>query len=215
MSKENDLRTIARRMFSSHGHIEEVKGGSSDNPIITFSDGYVINVSEEPEGTDISLMTYGYGGTGPSCAHQFMIEAGFDISYEEVKAMKEGDVITGRNKALSKGEIPYRDGLLDGNYVTRQKNAHKFRELDDEAFAALAKEFKNHPSPKTRWKIAEVYGYMEDARGVVPLLEALKDPDEEVREDAKKALNNIKGPEAADAALPYLQDENETVKRRL
>jgi len=93
MPYESEIRAIARQMKAEHGPVTQIEGGPDDKPIITFEDGHVLHVPDHTGGVDVSLLTYGYAGTGPDCFHKFLVAAGFEITYEEIKTMSEGEVI--------------------------------------------------------------------------------------------------------------------------
>ena len=98
MTLKNEIHAIARKMKAEHGSVTEIKGGRNNEPIITFADGYILNVPVHSGKVDVSILTYGYGGTGPDCFYEFLFEVGFDISYEKITTMREGEVISGLRK---------------------------------------------------------------------------------------------------------------------
>jgi len=93
---EDQMRQLARQLIAKHGDLVEVRCVSGHHPChieLVFSDGEKIVVGKHSGRVDISMMKAGYHGTGPSCFHAFLDEAGFDVTLEQVANMEKGTVL--------------------------------------------------------------------------------------------------------------------------
>jgi hypothetical protein len=224
MSYENEIRSIARNMVIQHGTIIEIKGGLNKNPIIQFSDGHILNIQKHSGKVDISIMKYGYGGTGSSLFYAFLNEANFGITYDQVKSMKQGEIIKSFSAALetdgvSKGsELEKKINQLkqkvnDRNYIVRREAARELAEIGDPAIDSLHKDLKEHPLNSYRWKVVEVLGVIGDKMTIEPLIEALSDEDREVRECAANAFyGKLSDGRAREALTKLLDDPHPNVR---
>ncbi|MBK8020134.1 MAG: HEAT repeat domain-containing protein [Chloroflexi bacterium] len=68
-------------------------------------------------------------------------------------------------------------------------------------------------SPVVKVAAAEALGHLRDSRAVHPLIDALSDNDDAIRETAAEALGRIGDSMAFDAVLVTLNDESEWVRR--
>ena len=96
MAYEQEMRQLARQLTEKHGNLVEVQCVSGHHPChieLVFADGHEIVVGKHSGGVDITMMKFGYMGTGPSCFHAFLNEAGFDVKYEQVTTMKAGTIL--------------------------------------------------------------------------------------------------------------------------
>jgi len=66
---------------------------NSDHIELVFADKHEILIDEHSGNVDITMMKFGYHGTGPKCFHTFLNEAGFNVSFEDVATMKAGTVL--------------------------------------------------------------------------------------------------------------------------
>lgn len=92
----DNTRELARRLIEKHGDLVEVRCVSGSRPChieLIFADGHELHVGEHSGGLDISILKFGYYGTGPRMFHSFLDEAGFHISYEQVAEMKAGTIL--------------------------------------------------------------------------------------------------------------------------
>ena len=96
MAYENQMRQLSRQLTRKHGDLMEVRCVSGNNPChieLVFSDGEKIVVGEHSGRVDISLIKAGYHGTGSRCFHEFLGEAGFDVTFEQIVNMEDGTVL--------------------------------------------------------------------------------------------------------------------------
>lgn len=96
MGYEDQMRQIARQMIAMHGNLVEVNCISGHHPChieLLFADGHKEIVGDHNGQVDISMMKFGYMGTGTTCFHAFLNEAGFDIAYEELANLDNGTVL--------------------------------------------------------------------------------------------------------------------------
>jgi HEAT repeat protein len=61
--------------------------------------------------------------------------------------------------------------------------------------------------------VAYAFGHIEDARALQPLIEALKDDDEDVRRAAAYALGHLRDARAVQPLIEALKDDDEDVRR--
>jgi hypothetical protein len=91
------MRSEARRLILDHGDLLEVRciSGPPDPRIeLVFSDGYQETVTRHSGRTDISMMKFGYSGTGTECLWFFLNEAGFkDVTLEQLQTMEGPQVL--------------------------------------------------------------------------------------------------------------------------
>ena len=94
---EQAMRQEARRLVAEHGDLVEVRciSGPPDFRIeLQFTDGHEEVVTEHSGHVDISMMKFGYAGTGTSCLWAFLDEAGFeDVSQEQLQTMEGPQVL--------------------------------------------------------------------------------------------------------------------------
>jgi hypothetical protein len=69
-----------------------------------FADGHEIVVGEHSGRVDISMMKFGYAGTGPRCLHAFLDQAGFNVTYEEVTQAEGGTMLKRPEDSVETGE---------------------------------------------------------------------------------------------------------------
>jgi len=96
MDYESNMRQIARQMITSHGNLVEVNCISGHHPCnieLMFADGYKEVVGDHNMQIDISMMKFGYHGTGTRCFHAFLNEAGFNVSFEDLVNLENGTVL--------------------------------------------------------------------------------------------------------------------------
>jgi hypothetical protein len=100
---EQAMRSEARRLIAQHGDLLEVRciSGPPDPRIeFIFSDGHQETVTQHSGRIDISMMKFGYSGTGTECLWSFLDEAGFkDVSLEQLQSM-EGPQVLRKGKCL-------------------------------------------------------------------------------------------------------------------
>jgi hypothetical protein len=90
------MRQLARRLIEEHGNLVEVRCVSGHHPChieLVFADGHQIRVGEHSGQIDITMLKFGYSGTGPKCFHTFLNEAGFHLSFEQIATMQPGSVL--------------------------------------------------------------------------------------------------------------------------
>lgn len=94
---EPAMRQEARRLIAEHGELVEVRcvSGPPDYRIeLEFADGHEEIITQHSGRIDITMMKFGYTGTGTRCFHAFLNEAGFkDVSLEELAAMEGPQVL--------------------------------------------------------------------------------------------------------------------------
>ncbi len=90
------MRQLARQLIEKHGNLVEIRCvacSNSDHIELVFADKHEILIDEHSGNVDITMMKFGYHGTGPKCFHTFLNEAGFNVSFEDVATMKAGTVL--------------------------------------------------------------------------------------------------------------------------
>jgi hypothetical protein len=94
---EQAMRSEARRLVVQHGDLVEVRclSGPPDPRIeLLFADGHQETITQHSGGIDISMMKFGYSGTGTECFWAFLDEAGFkDLSLEQLQTMEGPQVL--------------------------------------------------------------------------------------------------------------------------
>lgn len=131
MPYESEVTVLAQGALAAHGSLEEVVFlRTNDFSLLVFSDGFVLPTWFTEEGDDdwkamndeatkysyqaevarslggthpMSLLTFGYSGTGPTCFARFLQTAGFSsTSVEDVrpplKLRKDGSRVSGTVK---------------------------------------------------------------------------------------------------------------------
>jgi hypothetical protein len=91
MAYEQAMREIARNLVQMHGKLVEVRCISGHHPCcieMVFADGHKIVVGEHDGRVDITMMKFGYHGTGTQCFHAFLDEAGIKVSLDELYTMQ-------------------------------------------------------------------------------------------------------------------------------
>lgn len=89
---------IACKLRKKHGQLIEVR--CLDDPTrieLVYADGHGISIAEHSGHPDITMMKFGYRGTGPDCFYAFLNEAGFIISLEEIANIKPPYTLKERN----------------------------------------------------------------------------------------------------------------------
>ena len=82
-------RDLARSLIAQHGRLSEARCLRDHSLLLAFADGFEWPVREHAG----QVMKYGYVGTGPLCFHAFLDEAGFDLSFDEVAALKDDCIL--------------------------------------------------------------------------------------------------------------------------
>jgi len=80
---------IACKLRRNYGELVEVQ--CVDSPIriiLIYESGHRITIGEHSGHPDITMMKFGYHGTGPDCFYAFLNESGFDVSLEEIAKIK-------------------------------------------------------------------------------------------------------------------------------
>ncbi len=94
---EQAMRSEARRLIAQHGDLAEVRclSGLPNTRIeLLFADGHQEIITRHSGGTDISIMKFGYSGTGTECFWAFLDEAGFKgVSLAQLQTMKGPQVL--------------------------------------------------------------------------------------------------------------------------
>lgn len=89
---EQAMRQEAARLIAEHGELVEVRcvSGPPDYRIeLEFADGHQEAITRHTGRIDITMMKFGYAGTGTECLWAFLDEAGFkDVSLERLQTMK-------------------------------------------------------------------------------------------------------------------------------
>lgn len=85
---------IAHKLRKTHGDLVEVQCSydpDSEDPWrikLLYEDRHKINIVRHSGHVDVTMMKFGYQGTGPDCFYVFLNESGFSISLEEVENME-------------------------------------------------------------------------------------------------------------------------------
>jgi hypothetical protein len=94
---EQAMRSEARRLIAQHGNLVEARCLSGlPNPRIEllFTDGHEEIITRHSGGADISMMKFGYSGTGTECFWAFLDEAGFKgVSLDQLQTMRGPQVL--------------------------------------------------------------------------------------------------------------------------
>lgn len=94
---EAAMRSEARRLILQHGDLLEVRcvSGPPDPRIeLIFSDGHQEAITRHSGRIDISMIKFGYSGTGTECLWTFLDEAGFkDVTLEQLQTMEGPQVL--------------------------------------------------------------------------------------------------------------------------
>jgi len=94
---EQAMRTEARRLVVQHGDLVEVRclsGPPEPRIELLFADGYQEVITQHSGGIDISMMKFGYSGTGTKCFWAFLDEAGFkDVTLDQLQTMQGPQVL--------------------------------------------------------------------------------------------------------------------------
>jgi hypothetical protein len=94
---EQAMRSEARRLIAQHGNLVEARCLSGlPNPRIEllFTDGHEETITRHSGGADISMMKFGYSGTGTECFWAFLDEAGFKgVSLDQLQTMRGPQVL--------------------------------------------------------------------------------------------------------------------------
>ena len=96
MNYESQMRQIAGQMIAQHGKLVEVHCVSGHHPCnieLLFADGHKETVGDHSGRVDISMMKFGYHGTGTKCFYAFLNEAGFNVTFEELVNLENGAVL--------------------------------------------------------------------------------------------------------------------------
>ena len=96
MGYEDQMRQIARQMIAQHGNLVEVNCISGLRPVnieLKFAYGYKEIISKHSGQVDISMMKFGYHGTGTRCFHAFLDEAGYKVTFEDLVNLENGTVL--------------------------------------------------------------------------------------------------------------------------
>jgi hypothetical protein len=101
---EWQYRAMARAFINDYGPLQRVEY-LSHYP--EFRIKFVFNkktiYSERRTGAlDINYLSLGYVGNGPTYARAFLDEAGFSMTFEEIKYIEPGDVLTLQNGKVVK-----------------------------------------------------------------------------------------------------------------
>jgi hypothetical protein len=80
----------AWRLEARYGKLVEVQCLRKVPPWIEllYEDGHKLVVTDRSGYQDISLINFGYAGTGPSCFCAFLKASGFNVTLDEIKAMR-------------------------------------------------------------------------------------------------------------------------------
>lgn len=94
---EQAMRQEARRLIAEHGELLEARcvSGPPDYQIeLEFADGHQEVITRHSGQIDITMMKFGYSGTGTECFWAFLDEAGFkDVSLQQLQTMKGPQVL--------------------------------------------------------------------------------------------------------------------------
>ena len=96
MGYEDSMRQTARQMIAQHGKLVEVQCNSGHHPcdiVLVFADGHKESVGDHDMQVNISMMKFGYHGTGTSCFHAFLSEAGFNVTLDQLANLENGTVL--------------------------------------------------------------------------------------------------------------------------
>lgn len=96
MGYEEEMRQIAQQLINEHGDLVEVRCVSRRHPghiELVFADGYELLVGKHGGDVDITMMKFGYHGTGSRCFHAFLDEAGFNVTFEQITKMEDGTIL--------------------------------------------------------------------------------------------------------------------------
>ncbi len=78
---------IACRLRKRHGALVKIQCLDNGYIELLYGDGHQISIREHSGHPDITMMKFGYAGTGPECFYAFLNENGFSVSMKEVEAI--------------------------------------------------------------------------------------------------------------------------------
>ncbi len=95
---------ISDKLKRKHGDLEEVHCMDNELIALHYKDHHIITIGDHSGDLDLTLIKYGYRGTGPDCFHAFLNENGFKISKDDIAnitpqtVLKKGEIISNNSK---------------------------------------------------------------------------------------------------------------------
>jgi len=89
------MMLIASKLRKKYGSLKEVHFRDDPHRIeLIYRDGHRIVVTEHSGHPDVTMVNFGYSGTGTECLYAFLNESGFDVGMEQLEQMKTPFVLT-------------------------------------------------------------------------------------------------------------------------
>ena len=111
-------------MMQAHGELREVRVLThfpDFNVELEFSDGTVIHSGARTGSLDIHMLRFGYFGTGPEMAWDFLDECGWKCLYEEIAEIRPVTRLTKENGAI------HAQSIEDGEPVGEKRELRKVK----------------------------------------------------------------------------------------
>ncbi len=84
------ISSLAETLRSEHGPLSEAVFRPNKDALLVFTDGTVLSTDDARAGDPLSLLDFGYKGTGPSSFTAFLRASGFTgISYEDISEISD------------------------------------------------------------------------------------------------------------------------------
>jgi ankyrin repeat protein len=101
---ETSYETMSKQLVSEHGPLERVEYVSHWPKFeikFHYKDGACVYSGPRTAKHDINFLSLGYVGQGPRYAKHFLKAAGFNLTYDEIAGIKEGDnIVLSNGKAI-------------------------------------------------------------------------------------------------------------------
>ncbi len=85
---------IASKLRKKHGPLNEVHFSEEPHRIeLIYDDNHRIVVAGHDGHPDITMINFGYSGTGPDCLYSFLNESGFNVTMQKLEKIKTPSVL--------------------------------------------------------------------------------------------------------------------------
>lgn len=237
---------IAERLRKRHGNLVEARclndpRTSLGRIELAFEDGHEIIVTEHSGHMDITLIKFGYSGTGPFCFYRFLrscedVAAGYNDSYFEFNVVSEKEIsmieaprVIRRGKPIDESAISALGKKGDSEAVETLIRVVKYSEhgsLREQATEALAKigdpraveplkevfRTTTSGSPVNR-VIGWALELIRDPRAIEPIVKGLRSRDSLIRKEAAKVLGEFGDKRAVEPLEKALRSKDSDVRK--
>lgn len=104
------MAIIAYKLREKHGELEEIRCFEGPKIELQYADHHIIHIAEQSGNLNLTLIKYGYEGTGPDCFYTFINENGFQITKEEIKKIKPPFILS----SFAKGQFLFEQNDFHG-----------------------------------------------------------------------------------------------------